>query len=285
MNDSPPIEGSIANLSIGDNHNTCIMGVMNLSPSSFFKGSISTSVEEITEKLGEMINAGADIVDIGALSSAPGFLYDSSKNEDLNSEINRLELFFDVYRDLNCSIPISVDTQSYKTAQYALNNGAALINDISGLKSDPLIAEAVSNSEASIVLMACRERPGDVFKITDILEELEKSIEIALSSGIDQSKIIIDPGLGTWIPERKTEHDFTIIKLLGELRVLRKCILVGISRKSFIGAIVNKPPDKRLWGSLAANSIAMHNGAHIIRTHDVAETKDTCLVMDYLKSI
>lgn len=285
MNDSSPIEAKIANLTIGDDHKTCIMGVINLSPSSFFKGSISTKTEEIKEKIVEIANQGADIIDVGALSSAPSFLYDSTKDNNLSSEINRLKMFFEIYRDLDCDIPISVDTQSHKTAQYALDNGAVLINDISGLKRDPLMAETVSNSNASIVLMACRTRPGDIFKITDILEELDKSIDIAITSGINQSKIIIDPGLGTWIPERRTEHDFTIIKLLGELRILKKCILVGISRKSFIGAVVDKPPDQRLWGSLAANSIAIYNGAHIIRTHDVAETKDTCLVLDYLKSL
>ncbi len=207
------------------------------------------------------------------------------KGNNLSSEINRLGTFFKIYSELNCSIPVSVDTQSHETAQYALDNGAMIINDISGLKSDPLMAKTVSNSDASIIVMACRKKPGDVFELKDIIDELAKSIEIAVSSGIDQSKIIIDPGLGTWVPSRSTEHDFNIIKQLRKLRSLEKSILVGISRKSFIGALVKKPPDQRLWGSLAANSIAIYNGAHIIRTHDVKETRDICLVMDYLKSL
>ncbi|MHA2175990.1 MAG: dihydropteroate synthase [Candidatus Hodarchaeales archaeon] len=283
--ENSPIVGKIASLVIGDKYRTCIMGILNLSPSSFFKGSISTKKRDIQSNLMTMINGGADIIDVGALSSAPSFIYDTTQETNLSSEITRLEEFFDVYREIKSSIPISVDTQSHITAQYALDNGATIINDISGLKKDPLMAKTVSESDASIIMMACRKKPGDVFKIADIIVELKKSIDIATSSGIDESKIIVDPGLGTWVPERNTEHDFTIIKFLEELRTLGKCILVGISRKSFIGKIVNKSPDQRLWGSLAANSIAIYNGAHIIRTHDVRETKDTSLVLDYLKSL
>jgi dihydropteroate synthase len=160
-----------------------------------------------------------------------------------------------------------------------------MINDISGLKSDSMMAKTVSEYDAAITLMACKYKPGDVFKISDILKELSKSINVALDAGISQKRIILDPGLGGWVPERKPHDDYQIINRLDEIKSLGYPILVGISRKSFIGAITNKKPDKRLWGSLAATTIAIRNGAHIVRTHDVEETKDVCLVVDYLKSL
>jgi dihydropteroate synthase len=148
-----------------------------------------------------------------------------------------------------------------------------------------MMAKVVSQYDASIIVMTCRKQPGDVYKLPEITIELQNSINLAVKAGIPNSKIIIDPGLGGWIPDRKPEHDYIILNQLEELRVLKQCILVGISRKSFIGAVVNKPPEDRLWGSLAATSVAIMKGTHIVRTHDVKVTKDTCLILDYLNSL
>ncbi|MHA2154492.1 MAG: dihydropteroate synthase [Candidatus Hodarchaeales archaeon] len=279
------IVGEIGGVSCGDGYRTLIMGVMNLSPASFYKRSVLKTSNAIQDRILEFISEGADIIDVGAISSAPSFIYNSVEKESESMEIDRLKVFFDTIKEISEHIPISVDTKSHKTAKFSLKSGASMINDISGLKSDSMMAEIVAEYDASITVMACQSQPGDVFKISDIVNELEKSIEIALNAGISRKKIIIDPGLGSWVPERKTKADYLILARLENLRVLKQPILVGISRKSFIGAVIKKPPEKRLWGSLAATSIAISNGAHIIRTHDVGKTKDACLIIDYLKSL
>ncbi|MHA1994294.1 MAG: dihydropteroate synthase [Candidatus Hodarchaeales archaeon] len=279
------IVGEIGGVSCGDGYRTLIMGVMNLSPASFYKRSVLKTSNAIQDRILEFISEGADIIDVGAISSAPSFIYNSVEKESESMEIDRLKVFFDTIKEISEHIPISVDTKSHKTAKFSLKSGASMINDISGLKSDSMMAKIVAEYDASITVMACQSQPGDVFKISDIVNELEKSIEIALNAGISRKKIIIDPGLGSWVPERKTKADYLILARLENLRVLKQPILVGISRKSFIGAVIKKPPEKRLWGSLAATSIAISNGAHIIRTHDVGKTKDACLIIDYLKSL
>jgi dihydropteroate synthase len=279
------IEGQLGGLKLGDNYAPLIIGVINLSPTSFYKESVNETLDAIKFRVNQHIEEGADIIDVGALSSAPSFLYNDSEVNSTETEIKRLSTFFNAIEGLDISIPISVDTQSHKTAKFALEKGATIINDISGLKADTNMANTISSYKASAILMACREKPGDVYKLPDIVVELEKSMELGDSEGIPRSSIVIDPGLGTWISQRKEQDDYTIINQLGDLRVLNQCILVGISRKSFIGAILEAPPEKRLWGSLAATSIAVIHGAHTVRTHDVRETKDACLIANRIKKL
>jgi dihydropteroate synthase len=278
------INGDLGGLPVGDDYSTLIMGVVNLSPTSFFQGSISNTQTEIKTKVLNFITEGADIIDVGAVSSAPSFIYEKSEMISRSAEIERLAVFFQAIADIDVKIPISIDTQSHKAAEFALKHGASIINDISGLKKDKMMAKVVSQYDASIIVMTCQKQPGDTYKLPGITKELQTSINSAVKAGIPHSKIIIDPGLGGWIPDRKPEHDYIIINQLDKLRILEQCILVGISRKSFIGAVLNKPPEDRLWGSLAATSVAIINGAHIVRTHDVQITKDACLVLDHLNS-
>jgi len=279
------IIGKLGSIDVGDNVGTRLMAVMNLSPTSFFKGSIRKSEFEIQSYLDQVINTGADFIDVGAISSAPTFLYEKREYVSITTEIERLSSFFNVYKEMNAEIPISVDTQSSKVAEYALSQGAMIINDISGFKSDPNIVDVISNYSASAIVMACHKVPGDVFIIEDVLEELKNSILLGVNAGIEKSRITIDPGLGSWVPQRQIDNDYKLIKNLSKLRELEHCILVGISRKSFIGKVLNVSPEERLWGSLAATTIAILNGTHIIRTHDVKPTRDVCLITDYLKKI
>lgn len=285
------INGKLGEITVGDNEKTRIMGVINLSPTSFFKGSIKQSKREIECQLLKMSEVDADFIDIGTISSAPAFLYNQQEELSSQKEIERLSKFFSVYNEMGLKIEISVDTQSSKTADYALSHGATIINDISGFKSDIELPRIIADHDASAVIMSCKENPGDVFLIPDIINELYRSIELGLKEGINSSKIVIDPGLGGWVSQRKESHDFMIIKQLNKFRKLKHCILIGISRKSFIGKILaisseqNVPPEKRLWGSLAATAIAVLNGAHIVRTHDVQATKDTCIIARYLKEL
>jgi len=285
INHENVIQGELGGLKLGDNYNPIIIGVINLSPTSFFKGSVNESLDAIKIRVNQLIKEGADIIDVGAVSSAPAFLYKESEVSSDKTEIKRLSTFFIAIENLNISVPISIDTQSHKTAQFALEKGATIINDISGLKADTKMADTISSSHASAILMTCRDQPGDVFKLPEIIVELEKSIKLGVSAGIPRTNMIIDPGLGSWISQRNEQDDYTIINQLYELRILNQCILVGISRKSFIGAILEVPPEERLWGSLAATSIAIIRGAHTVRTHDVRATKDTCLIANRIKKL
>ncbi|MFX0122243.1 MAG: dihydropteroate synthase [Candidatus Hodarchaeota archaeon] len=277
------IIGRLGSIEVGDNVRTRLMAVMNLSPSSFFKGSIKKSEVEIQSHIEQVTEADADFIDVGAISSAPTFLYNRREFISISTEIERLSSFFNVYKEIGADIPISVDTQSSITAEYALSQGAMIINDISGFKSDPKLTDVISEHSASAIVMACRQIPGDVFLIKEVLEELEKSICLGVNAGIEKSNITIDPGLGGWVPQRQIDNDYKLINHLTKLRELGQCILVGISRKSFIGKILNVPPEERLWGSLAVTTLAILNGAHIIRTHDVKPTRDVCLITDYMK--
>ncbi len=285
------IKGKLGSITIGDNEKTRIMGIINLSPTSFYKGSIKQSEKEIEAQIQKFADLEADFIDVGAISSAPVFLYKEQEKSSEKVEIDRLSKFFSVYNDMGLNIEISVDTQSSKTANYALSKGASIINDISGFKNDPNIPRLISDHEASSIIMSCRHKPGDVFFIDDIIKELEISRNIGIKAGIKKANIIIDPGLGGWVSQRDTKNDFTIIYDLVKLRQLNQCILVGISRKSFIGKILSISQKReimakeRLWGSLAATTVAILNGAHIIRTHDVQETTDICIVTDYLKNM
>lgn len=285
------INGKLGRITVGDNEKTRIMGIINLSPTSFYKGSIKQSEKEIEFQLQKFADLKADFIDIGAISSAPVFLYKEQDNSSEKTEIDRLSKFFSVYNDLGLNIEISVDTQSSKIANYALSKGASIVNDISGFKNDSNLPRVISDHEASSIIMSCRNKPGDVFFIDDIIKELEISRNIGIRAGINKANIIIDPGLGGWVSQREAKNDFTIINNLVKLRKLNQCILVGISRKSFIGKILSISQkreimaDERLWGSLAATTVAILNGAHIIRTHDVQETTDICIVTDYVKNM
>ncbi len=285
INSENIIEGELGGLKLGDNYDCLIIGVINLSPTSFYKGSVRENSEAIKRGVYQLIDEGADIIDVGAVSSAPTFLYKELEMSTVDKEISRLDTFFKAIEDQNISVPISVDTQSHKTAEFALENGAKIINDISGLKADGNMVNTIANHKASTIVMTCRNQPGDVFKLPEIIVELEKSIKLGVSAGIPRKNIIIDPGLGSWTSQRKELDDYTIINQLDDLRILTQCILVGISRKSFIGAILDVPPEKRLWGSLAATSIAIIRGTHTVRTHDVRATKDACLVANRIKKL
>ncbi len=257
------INTQILNLNIGDSYPIRTMGIINLSKESFYKGSVVTQDKLInTAKL--MEDEGAEFLDIGARSTAPGVEAISIKEEE-DRLIPALRKILDI---TNCLI--SIDTQYASIAEKALSLGAHLINDISGFRTDSKIVKVISDYNCPVILMATKKVPGDCHTIHEIINELKKSIDIAKNNGIDENKIIIDPGIGRWVNTKTYEFNLQIIKSLEALRTLKKIILVGISRKSFIGDVLNIPdPSNRLNGSLAATVIAVYNGAHIIRTHDV----------------
>jgi dihydropteroate synthase len=258
-------------LEIGDNYPTIVMGVLNLSPESFYKGSVYDTAKKLDFGIKNMINNGAIMIDLGARSTAPW-----SKKITIDEEINRIVPAMKLLcKIIPNNIILSIDTQYRKVAQKALEISTRyekkiIINDVSCLKTDPGLGDFVTENDLPIILMASKEVPGDLLTTDEIRYEFNKTIEILERKGYDGKKIIIDPGIGRWIDRKTPEIDLKIIGNLDKLRSLNKPILVAISRKSFIGTILNiTEPEKRLNGTLSATAIAIYKGAHIIRTHDV----------------
>lgn len=258
---------------IGDDFPTLIMGVINLSPESFYKGSIYNDLQSIETIAKTMISNGAKILDLGARSTAPW-----SKKITIKEEINRL---IPAMKTLCKLIPeniiISVDTQYREIAQTMYDISLTykrkiIINDVSCLKTDPSIQDFIIENNLPVILMASKKIPGDLCTIEEIIAEFEKTISILKTKGYDEGKIILDPGIGKWIEKKKYTYDLKIIANLEKLRVFKMPVLIALSRKSFIASTLNKykdSPEKRYNGTLSATAISIFNGAHIVRTHDV----------------
>jgi len=245
-----------------------IMGVLNLSPDSFYKESrCSTKIESL--KMAErLVEEGADILDIGAETSRPG-----SKPIREDVELDRLMTVVPELRR-RVKIPLSVDTYKPGVAEKMLSLGVNIINDITGLQQHPEMAEVIARHGAGVVLMHMRGTPSTMQErldyddlIGEILLYLRKSISLAETAGINH--IAVDPGIGFG---KTAEHSMQIIRGLDRFKTLNKPILLGASRKSFIGQALDLPAEERLEGSLAAALIGIENGASILRVHDVKET-------------
>lgn len=257
---------------------TRIIGVLNITPDSFYEGSRFPEPPAAIARAGAMTAEGADILDIGAESTRPG-----SRGISAEEELRRLVPVLDALRQ-NCPLPISVDTSKAEVAAAALECGAALINDISSLQNDPRIGELVASSGAGLILMHMRGTPADMQLLPpspDIMGELERwaeaAVERAKRSGVSCDRIILDPGIGFG---KTAKQNIEILRNLNRVASFGYPVLVGTSRKSFIGAILSKPPADRIWGSAAAVAASIAFGAHMVRVHDVAEMRDIARVMD-----
>jgi len=258
-------------LDIGDDFPTVIIGVINLSPESFYKGSVYSEPEMIREAALNMINNGAQILDIGGRSTAPW-----SDKISIEEEVKRMNIAMDVVcKIIPENIIISVDTQYREVAESAFNIASKekrkiIINDVSCLKTDPSLADFIIAKDLPIIIMASKKVPGDLCTIDEIIEEFNNTIKNLKKKSYDENKIILDPGIGHWIEKKSHLYDLKIIGNLQKLKKLNKPILVAISRKSFIGTTLNIPdPEDRFYGTLSATAIAVFNGAHLVRTHDV----------------
>ena len=247
------------------------MGILNLNQDSFYPNSQCHSTDEAMVMAQRMVDEGADMLDVGAESSRPG-----SHGVAEKEEIARV---LPVVKQLSkrLRVPVSVDTAKPEVAKRALENGAALINDITGLQRDPRMAEIIARSGAGVVVMHMDETPATmqdnpVYEniIHDIINYLKKSVSIAESAGISPDCIAVDPGVGFG---KTTEHNLEILGRLDSFKALGKPLMVGVSRKSFIGNLLDLPVAERLEGSLVAGMVAIMNGADIIRVHDVIETR------------
>ena len=260
---------------------TCIMGILNVTPDSFSDGGRFLDPERAVEKARRMAEEGADIIDVGGESSRPG-----SDRITADEELARVMPVIKALKGA-VDVPISVDTYKSEVAREALAAGALIVNDITALRGDARMAATVAEFDAGVVLMHMRGRPSDMQEdpfyydvIGEISSYLEESIEIAAEAGIDPEKIIVDPGIGFG---KTMEHNITVLRDLEDLADLAKPIMVGTSRKSFLGAITGKEPGGRIFGTAASCALAILKGAAIIRVHDVAEMRDVARVSDAIK--
>ncbi|TFG16220.1 MAG: dihydropteroate synthase [Promethearchaeota archaeon] len=258
-------------LEIGDNNPPTIMGVLNLSPESFYKGSVYENEDALKEATNQMVKNGAKILDLGARSTAPW-----SKKISIKEELDRILPAMDIVcKNIPKDIILSVDTQYTEIAQQTFDLAKKykkhiIINDVSCLKTDASLKSFLIDNNIPVIIMASKKVPGDLCTLSEIIIELEKTISDLKKQGYNKNNIIIDPGIGHWIEKKTHIYDLKIIGNLDKLRVLNKPVLVAISRKSFIGTTLNIPePENRLNGTLAATAIAVFKGAHIVRTHDV----------------
>jgi dihydropteroate synthase len=263
-------------LSIGKR--TLVMGIVNVTPDSFSDGGQFIETDRAVEHVIRLASDGADIVDIGGESTRPG----SDPVPD-NVEISRvLPVIEQAAKEI--SIPISVDTTKAAVAREALMTGANIVNDISGFRFDPELPKVVAEFGAGIVLMHIRYNPKimqadtfyhDIFK--EISDYLKKGIQIAKSAGIELSSVAVDPGIGFG---KSVTDNYRLIDKLSYFRRLGCPVVVGPSRKSFIGKVLNLPADKRIWGTAAAVACAVLNGADIVRVHDVEEMIQVVRICD-----
>lgn len=257
-------KAELGGVKVGDGCPVAMIGVLNLSPESFYSGSVVRGSAQALRRARRMLEQGADIIDIGAVSTAPNV-----EPISLDTERRRILPIIKILAN-KIDAPVSVDTQRAAIAEEALEIGAKIINDVSGLKSDPRMADVLAKSKCSAILMAARKRPGDVRTVAEIKCELYNSLNICKRSKIDVQKIVIDPGIGFG---KGGDYDVQILANLKKLKDLGRPICVAVSRKAFIGRILGlKDPADRLAGSLAATAVAVINGADVVRTHDVEET-------------
>ncbi len=260
---------------------TLLMGVLNVTPDSFSDGGLFFEKEKAIAHGISMVEEGADIIDIGGESTRPG-----SKPLELEEELRRvIPVIGTLAKETDA--PISIDTYKSAVAQRAIDAGAQIINDISALRFDPTLAQVAAREKTPLILMHIRGTPETMQKnvyyeslFSEILQYLKTSIQMAESAGVDPRQIIVDPGIGFG----KTVRDnLLIIKNLYEFRILGKPILLGTSRKSFIGKLLNETVGGRLEGTLSSIAIGALNGAHIIRSHDVLQAKKAIAVADAIR--
>lgn len=266
-------------ISLGER--TCIMGVLNITPDSFSDGGKYLDKEKAVQRAMEMARGGADIIDIGGESSRPGAVSISAA-EEIERVIPVVEALIG-----KIEVPISVDTRKSEVAKEALSKGASFINDITALRADGDMAKVIADFDAGCILMHMKGDPGnmqDAPHYDDVIGEisayLAESIKLAEDSGIDPGKIIIDPGIGFG---KTLEHNLLILKNLERFKELDKPIMVGTSRKSFIGKLTGKEADERIFGTAASIAAAILNGADIVRVHDVPQMREVSTIADSVK--
>ncbi|MGB8472596.1 MAG: dihydropteroate synthase [Candidatus Acidiferrum sp.] len=262
---------------------TFLMGVLNITPDSFSDGGKFLDTQKAIKHAIAMERAGADLIDIGAESTRPG-----SAGISVEEELRRLLPVLGALRRL-VRVPISIDTQKAEVAEAALDAGAEIINDVSGLRHDPRIAKVAAKHGVPLILMHMRGEPGTMQKgpfardvMRDVARSLLASVAKARKAGVAKSQIILDPGIGFG---KSHAQNYELLQKLPQLAKLGYPLLVGASRKGFLGAtLAHKgkpaPPEERIWGTAAMVTASILHGAHIVRVHDVMEMAQVAKVAD-----
>jgi dihydropteroate synthase len=258
---------------------THVMGILNVTPDSFSDGGRYADTDKALAHARAMVAAGADIIDIGGESTRPG--------APLVPEEEELARVIPVIKRLAAEIPVPVSIDTYKAAvaKKALEAGASIVNDVSGLRFSPDIARVAADHNAAVIIMHIKGTPHDmqqnpVYKdvVTEVIAYLDQGIEIALRDGVNREKILIDPGIGFG---KTADHNLTLLNRLDEFRCLGRPMVLGTSRKKFIGSILNIPvPEQRVDGTAATVALGIERGAHIVRVHDVARMTQVARMTD-----
>jgi len=276
-----PAYGNLAGVELGDGLPVRLLGVINVSPESFYAGSVPETEDELRRRAAAMAEEGADLLDVGARSTAPYRETDISEDE----EAQRLGAAIRVIRG-TVSLPISADTSRVRVALTALDEGAQVINDVTGFRMDPALADIVAKRAEGVILMASpagRTRPDPLGTVRSLLEA---SLQATWKAGIPAHRVVVDPGIGFFRDSEMSwaDWDCEVLRRLEELRDLERPIAIGVSRKSFLGKLLGKDdPVDRLVGSLAATVAAVLHGAHCVRTHDVRATREAVKVAEALR--
>lgn len=259
-------------------HRTLIMGIVNVTPDSFSDGGAYFHPEDAVRHALELVDQGADILDFGAESTRPG-----AKPVPADQQLRRLEPVILQVKE-SADVPISIDTTNARVAAELLNTGADMINDISGMQFDPDMAEVVAQRGCPVVIMHIQGTPRTMQNepsyedvISDIYQYFQERIRYATSHGISEQDIILDPGIGFG---KTLEHNYTIVRELNGFSTLNKPLLLGASRKSFIGTTLDVGVDDRLEGSLAVAAVSIMKGASILRVHEVKATARVARMVD-----
>jgi dihydropteroate synthase len=258
---------------------TLVMGVLNVTPDSFSDGGKFFDLKVAIEAALAMEAAGADILDIGGESTRPG-----SGGTSVDEELTRVLPVIEALAG-RLKIPISIDTRKAAVAEAAIAAGAEIVNDVTGLRADPVIAIVAQRNRVPLILMHMRGEPRTMQKqpfarnaVRDVLSGLKRSIAIARRAGVTKSQIIVDPGIGFG---KSFEQNYELIARLPEIARLGFPILIGTSRKGFLGKTLDgKPPEERIWGTAATVAASILAGAHIVRVHDVNEMVQVARVAD-----
>ncbi|MGE5237321.1 MAG: dihydropteroate synthase [Chloroflexota bacterium] len=258
------------------------MGILNVTPDSFSDGGLFFDKDRAVAHAERLVAEGADIVDVGGESSRPG-----SDPLPVEEELQRTIPVIEAVAK-RVSVPVSIDTYKAEVAIRALDAGASMVNDISGLRFDPQMARVVSSSCAPVVIMHMKGTPRDMQKnptyeavIPEIIAFFRERIAAAVEAGIPEELIIIDPGIGFG---KTVDHNLQIIRDLGEFSVLGRPVAIGVSRKAFLGKLLGDAPvSERIEGTAAAVAASILDGAHIVRVHDVKEMARVARVADAIK--
>ena len=275
---------SFQNWCLNPKRETLVMGIVNVTPDSFSDGGKFFSPEVAISHASKLISQGADIIDIGGESTRPG-----AEQVSESEELKRVIPVIEKIRTDNPTILISIDTTKASVAKHAVEAGADIINDVSGLSFDNNMIGIVESFNIPVVIMHMKGNPQNMQLnpeyediVNEILDFFKMKIKVAVQSGINRSMIILDPGIGFG---KTVEHNFELLSRLNEFNVLELPIMIGPSRKSFIGITLDLPPEDRVEGTAAAVSAGVMNGASIVRVHDVKSMKRVVRIIEKVRNV